>query len=142
MDRLPVLSALAASSETDGRGFRAWRTRRANAYKQALTSLPKLAGNRDVIGAVLSFGEITEFLAPFLGEWRDLPRGYTFGRNRLNEPTFIAPSGDMLNPSPVEALPSVEVAQQFAHALRTGWLNELAIHVGLPGAYSFLEEAS
>ena len=139
--RLPSPDAIAhvctgRPSETDGRGYRAWQTRRANRFLKAVADLrwPRRPHDQMLDWA----REVSRFL-PIVLHPGALPRGYGLVRRTPGEPLeYRLVRGDAIyDPEWHENPPSPEALECLANDLKTGWVLELAA-IAPPGEGSAL----
>jgi hypothetical protein len=129
-DRLKGIAPQSNPPVTDGRGFRAWDTRRANAFLRALNYLTQLSASLDELR--LAAHHVSEHIAVRLPEITgELPRGYTVATNRDGERS-LAHGGVLFSPSLIEPLPDQAAIERLAHDLSTGWLRDVADRLEIP----------
>ena len=120
------------------KGKAIWRGRRRNEYAKVVGQI-RMCRGPSAAEVVPAISILCDFLARFLASGPlPLPRGYTWTRNALSEPA-IAKDGCILAASCVDPWPSGEVVLQFCSDVRSGWLDELAVSLGMAGAYSLVE---
>lgn len=120
--RVPKPKPHVESSQTDGRGYKLWKTRRANQFIDAVAWLKK-AQTADIDRVLMAAHEISlqiaELVPPHVTE---LPRGYRVVE-RYQE-RFIERDG-VLFASFGRSLAGREDLEKFALDLNTGWVREI-----------------
>ena len=106
---------------TDGRGYRAWITRRHNEVRRFTETLTRRPKSIDELR--LAAHKLSERLADAkLGDM--LPRGYRFSANRDGNRS-LALHDELFAPSIRDPLPSEGAIEQLSKDLAGGWLSEL-----------------
>ena len=116
---------------TDGRGFRAWDTRRANRFLEVVRQLradgsPAKYSTETLLGLAR---ELSDYLIRSITPTTALPRSYAIVLDRLGDAS-LSYNDVLLNPSFFDDLPAREVLERLAADIGTGWLDELADHLG------------
>jgi hypothetical protein len=120
---------------TDGRGIRAWETRRANQFLQAVRQLRGIPAAIPTDELLVLARDISDFLLRSIEPGTSLPRGYAIQRDGLAQPS-LSYNVVFLAPSFLDDLPTREVLEHFASDIRAGWLDELAESLGNENDFS------
>jgi hypothetical protein len=133
------------ASKTNGHGYRAWETRRANRFLAAARTLANAAAPDDDL--VAAARAISAQLARVFAAAVVLSRGYAIRRlpGARSEPLSSAAAEDgqlvhgevVFDPSWEEDLPPASKLRQLGQDLATGWVLELAA-IAQPGEASAL----
>lgn len=138
VDRLIAALIAAEARKTkykpsDGRGFKAWETRRVNRFKAAVAQLTAAATAWDRGRSILienAAAEISDFLSLRIPtSITFLPRGYELRLNAVGN-CSLALGADLFAASPLEEPPSTESLQLLARDLASGWLAEVEQVIG------------
>ena len=104
---------------------KAWATRRANKFNQAVLFLRKPHRAEDLARLQFAAHEISETLAAHLPEnVAALPRGYRVAMNGFGE-RGIAHDCTLFSPCYTAPLPDLEAISRLAADLREGWIREV-----------------
>ncbi len=122
-DALERHAARLSLRPSDGRGYKAWETRRRNLFRTAVHTLSRAGRVTDIEARRAAADQISEYLShrlPPLG----LPRSYSIRSNGFGE-LSLALGQVLFSPSVVDELPTEQALQRLADDLSTGWLEEI-----------------
>ena len=110
-------------------GYKAWETRRANAFLKAVRLLHFRARTEKFEALVAAGRTISNYLIRFIPEETpQLPRGFGVSLTHFQERS-LSYNGVLLDPSFIEDLPTREVLERIGAEI-SAWLDELIAFLG------------